>query len=80
VGNYECGDEIIEIIMNNEGALIAKIPNLGNNELELVPYKSNKFTLKEELSFIKIEFIMDSDEVKILNLIFPQRTFEHTKK
>jgi CubicO group peptidase (beta-lactamase class C family) len=77
VGMYELAGGTIEIILKDESVLIAKIP--GQPDYTLVPYKSQKFTLKE-FSDYTIEFDMEGDNVKKMKLIAPDGTYDYVKK
>lgn len=77
VGNYEFADVIIEIILSNEGILIYKIPGAVN--FKLIPYRPFKFTF-EKFSALKIEFVMDGNEVKVMKVISPELVAEYKKK
>ncbi len=76
-GNYELAGTIIEIVLKEEGVLIAKIP--GQPAYTLVPYKLHEFTFKE-FSDSTIKFVLDGDEVKMMQSISPGGTYDYMKK
>lgn len=77
VGIYELAGGVIEIILKDESVLISKIP--GQPDYTLIPYKSQKFTLKE-FSDYTIAFIMEGNEVTIMNVNSPSGTRNYVKK
>jgi len=76
-GNYELAGTVLEIVLNEEGMLILKIP--CQPVYTLLPYKSQEFTLRE-FSDNTIKFIQDGDEVKMMQFISPDGTYEYLKK
>jgi CubicO group peptidase (beta-lactamase class C family) len=77
VGVYESAGNVIEIALNKEGVLNAKIP--GQPVYTLIPYKKHEFTFKE-FSDSTIKFILDDDEVKMMQSITPGGTYDYLKK
>ncbi len=76
-GNYELAGTIIEIVLKEEEILIAKIP--GQPAYTLVPYKLHEFIFKK-FSDSTIKFVLDGDEVKMMQSISPGGTYEYMKK
>jgi CubicO group peptidase (beta-lactamase class C family) len=76
-GNYELAGKVLEIALNEAGLLILKIP--GQPAYTLVPYKSQEFTLKE-FSDNTIKFVLDGDEVKMMQFIAPDGMYDYMKK
>jgi len=77
VGKYELAGTLIEIALKEEGGLIAKIP--GQPAYTLVPYKIHEFTYKE-FSDITIKFILERDQVIMMQSISPGGTYDYIKK
>ncbi len=76
-GNYELAGTIIEIVLKEEGVLIAKIP--GQPAYTLVPYKLHEFTFRK-FSDSTIKFVLDGDEVITMQSISPGGTYDYIKK
>ncbi len=76
-GKYELAGTVLEIVLNEKGMLNLKIP--GQPAYTLVPYKAQEFTLKE-FSDNTIKFLMDGDEVKMMQSISPDGTYDYMKK
>lgn len=77
VGKYELAGTVLEIALNEEGVLMAKIP--GQPTYTLIPYKLDEFTFKE-FSDTTIKFVLDGDIVKMMQSISPGGTYEYVKK
>jgi len=77
VGNYELAGTVIEIALNKEGVLKAKIP--GQPAYTLVPYKKHEFTFKE-FSDSTIKFVLDGDVDKMMQSVTPGGTYEYLKR
>lgn len=76
-GNYELAGSTILIVMTEAGELVTKIP--GQPDYTLVPYKSQEFTLKE-FSDNTIKFVLDGEEVSMMQFISPDGTYDYLKK
>lgn len=76
-GQFELAGNVIEIVLSDEGHLQMIIP--GQPDYTLIPYKPQEFILKE-FSDNTIRFILDGDQVKMMQSVSPEGIYEYLKK
>jgi hypothetical protein len=77
VGSYELAGDIVKIELMDGNQLIAL--STGQPPITLVPYKTNKFKVKEFSDYL-VDFSLEGNDVKIMKLIVPGGAYDYVKK
>jgi CubicO group peptidase (beta-lactamase class C family) len=77
VGSYELAGDIVKIELMDGNQLIAL--STGQPPITLVPYKTNKFKVKEFSDYL-VDFSVEGNDVKKMKLVMPGGAYDYVKK